>query len=282
MVLGPFGSAGNRSRGRGLGRATVWRGSLLVLVLVVMGVSAAQTYVELILDASGSMYNRLGDGRYRIEAAKQVLVDLISGLPASDDLHVGLRVYGTRLQATAEGACEDSHLEVPIAGVDRSALRTVVEATLARGATPIALSLQLAARDFPTAGTRRVVLVTDGLESCGGDLEEVAQLYAELGIDLRIVGFDLSAGAASASLQAPAQVAAGTLFEVHWQGPAGQGDAVVLGSPGTQVALGTNSVRRIFSSPLIMPAPAAPGEYELRYLAGSGGQVLHRLPLTVG
>lgn len=144
------------------------------------------------------MYNRLADGRYRIEAAKQVLVDLVAGLPTDGDLHVGLRVYGARLHASDDGACEDSHLDVPIAGVDRSALTSAVEGTLARGATPIALSLRLAAEDLPATGARRVVLVTDGLESCGGDLAAVAELYAEHGIDLRIVGFDLDPTSANA------------------------------------------------------------------------------------
>lgn len=177
---------------------TLRRALLLAVALAVGGLGSAQSYVELILDASGSMYNRLVDGRYRIEAAKQVLVSLIAGLPVDTDLHVGLRVYGARLQAMEEEACLDSHLEVPIQGVDRAALRATVEGTLARGATPIALSLQLAAHDFPSDGVRRVILVTDGLESCGGDLAAVAQLYAELGIDLKIVGFDLPADAAAA------------------------------------------------------------------------------------
>ncbi len=187
------------SRRAGSRVGAAWRRLLAVVLLASCGFAASQAvHVELILDASGSMYNRLADGRYRIEAAKQVLVDLISGLSAGEDLNVGLRVYGARMLATEDGACEDTHLEVPIAGVDRDALRSTVENTLARGATPIAYSLQLAAQDLPTTGVRRVVLVTDGIEACGGDLAAVAQLYAELGIELKIVGFDLGASAAAA------------------------------------------------------------------------------------
>lgn len=178
--------------------AAAWRRLLAVGLLACCGLAAAQVHVELILDASGSMYNRLADGRYRIEAAKQVLADLIATLPENPELNVGLRVYGARMLATEDGACEDTHLEVPISGVDRQALRSTVENTLARGATPIAYSLQLAAQDLPTSGVRRVVLVTDGIEACGGDLAAVAQLYAELGIELKIVGFDLGASAATA------------------------------------------------------------------------------------
>jgi Ca-activated chloride channel family protein len=155
-------------------------------------------HVALVLDASGSMYNRLDDGRYRIDAAKSVLQGLVSGLPADDRLNVGLRVYGARLLALDDGACQDSHLEVPVDGLRRDALLGVLDATVARGATPIVHSLALTVDDLPPAGDRRVVLVTDGLESCGGDLDAVAERYRTLGIDLRIVGLDLDADAAAA------------------------------------------------------------------------------------
>jgi Ca-activated chloride channel family protein len=75
---------------------------------------------------------------------------------------------------------------------------SVLDATVARGATPIVHSLALTVDDLPPEGDRRVVLVTDGLESCGGDLEAVAERYRTLGIDLRIVGLDLDADAAAA------------------------------------------------------------------------------------
>ena len=165
---------------------------LIALATFAMASSAvAQVHVALVLDASGSMYNRLADGRYRIDAAKAVLQGIVAGLPEDDRLHVGLRVYGARLYAADEGACEDSHLEVPVEGVDRAALADAVTGTTARGATPIVYSLELTLDDLPASGDRRVVLVTDGLESCGGDLAAIAERYAELGIHLRIVGIDL-------------------------------------------------------------------------------------------
>jgi Ca-activated chloride channel homolog len=166
------------------------------LLLALASQASAQVHVALVLDASGSMYNRLADGRYRIDAAKAVLQGIVAGLPDDDRLSVGLRVYGARLFAADDLACNDSHLEVPIDGVDRAALTGAVAATVARGATPIVHSLELTLDDLPATGDRRVVLVTDGLESCGGNLAAIAERYAGLGIDLRIVGIDLEAAAA--------------------------------------------------------------------------------------
>ncbi|MDZ7706125.1 MAG: VWA domain-containing protein [Trueperaceae bacterium] len=169
--------------------------ALLVLVLLVFGSAAsAQVYVELILDASGSMFNRLDDGRYRIVAAKDALSTLISSLPDNAELNVGLRVYGSQLQATDEGSCQDSELFVPLEGFQRQDLLDEVRTTQARGSTPIAYSLEQAAADFPAEGRKVIVLVTDGEESCGGDVRAVAERLSAQGveIDLRIVGIDLA------------------------------------------------------------------------------------------
>ncbi|MCA9839166.1 MAG: VWA domain-containing protein [Trueperaceae bacterium] len=164
-----------------------------LFLLACLSLASAQTYVELILDASGSMWNTLDDGRYRIIAAKDVLSQFIGGL-ADDGLNVGLRIYGSQTDALEEGACQDSSLFVPLSGIDKSAMLQQVQDADARGATPIAYSLLEAGNDFPADAQKRlIVLVTDGEESCGGNLKAVAEDLKARGIevDIRIIGFDL-------------------------------------------------------------------------------------------
>jgi Ca-activated chloride channel homolog len=171
--------------------------SLSLLVVLWLSLGSAQTYVQLILDASGSMWNKLEDGTYRITAAKDVLGNFIKGLPTGD-LNVGLRVYGATMNAMDEGSCDDIQLVVPMEGVDKPGLQTAVDTTKAKGATPIVKALELAASDFPAEATKKlIVLVTDGEESCGGDLNAVAESLKAQGIeiDLKIIGFALSANA---------------------------------------------------------------------------------------
>lgn len=155
----------------------------------------AQTHIQLILDASGSMWNKFEDGRYRISAAKDVLQQVVNSLPQdTDGLHVGLRIYGAEMSHKEAGACRDTRLFVPMQGVDRAALLRAIRKARAQGATPIALSLQAAAADFAgVTGKKSIILVTDGLESCDGDMQAaVAQLKkAGVDIDLRIIGLDL-------------------------------------------------------------------------------------------
>ena len=59
-------------------------------------------------------------------------------------------------------------------------------------------SLELAALDFPVDNSRKlIVLVTDGQESCRGDLNKALEAFKARGIDvdLRIIGIDLDANA---------------------------------------------------------------------------------------
>lgn len=173
------------------------RNILLFLFAITLSLSFAQTHVELILDASGSMWNKLANEEYRIVAAKEALSNFLSGLPSNPDLHVGLRIYGSKLNALDEGSCKDTELFIPIAGLARDELLNTVRETSAKGATPIAYSLELAAKDFPREGKKIVILVTDGEESCGGDIEATLENLKDQGIDfdLNIIGFDLDASA---------------------------------------------------------------------------------------
>jgi Ca-activated chloride channel family protein len=127
-------------------------------------------------------------------ADRQYPGGFVLNLPADDNLNVGLRVYGAQLMATHPDSCLDSELLVPLRGVDRGALLDAVDGVLARGATPIAHSLQLAGADFTEPGRNMIVLVTDGEESCGGDIQAVMAELRDRGIDvdLRVIGFDLS------------------------------------------------------------------------------------------
>lgn len=156
------------------------------------------TEIELILDASGSMWNKLEDGRFRIDAAKQVLTEFISQTPARPDLRIGLRIYGAKVHYSKPGACEDSELVAPIAALDRSRLLAAVRDARAIGATPLAHSLNLAAEDFHEAGRKQVIVCTDGEESCGGDVAAAIARLKALGsdVDVRFIGIGLPAAAA--------------------------------------------------------------------------------------
>jgi len=143
--------------------------------------------VEVILDASGSMLQRLG-GERRIELARAALLDL-TGDALPEAVPFALRIFGHR---EADSCRTD--LEIPLGPLDRggaaAAIRSVEAKNLAK--TPIADSLRHVEQDLAKAtGPRLVVLVTDGEETCGGDPQAVIRGLASAGVDVRVnvVGF---------------------------------------------------------------------------------------------
>jgi Ca-activated chloride channel family protein len=92
----------------------------------------------------------------------------------------------------------------------------------------------------------------------------------------------ITLSAASASVSAPASVAAGAHFEVQWTGPGNDRDYITIGetTPGGRLYLNYEYAGR--GSPLTLAAPDNPGNYEVRYILGVGDTVLARQPITVG
>ncbi len=157
--------------------------------------------VELIFDVSGSMSQRVDTGQTRMDIAKRVLGEVINVIPDRDGINVGLRIYGFRgdnTEATKQVSCTSSELVVPVAGVDRASLLNEIEALEPIGWSPLAFSLLRAESDFPAANenvTNAIVLITDGLDSCGGDPCDTAGDLAsgEAQISISVIGIALTA-----------------------------------------------------------------------------------------
>jgi hypothetical protein len=185
-------------------------GELLVLPAQDGG-AAASGAVELILDASGSMLQRL-DGERRIEIARQVLTHAVNEvIPAGTP--VALRVFGHR----EPNACR-TDLEIPLQPLDPVAAAGTIGGIQARNLarTPIADSLARVEEDLAGAeGARVVILVTDGEETCEGDPAEVLETLAARGFDLRlnIVGFAIDDEALRDQFQRWATQGGGRYFD---------------------------------------------------------------------
>ncbi|GHE20748.1 vWA domain-containing protein [Halomonas urumqiensis] len=146
--------------------------------------------VQLIFDASGSMLQRMEGGR-RIDIARDIVQRVLDErVPAS--VPVALRAFGH----TEPHSCETELLVAP--GDDNHAqVRRAVEGiqaiNLAR--TPLADSLDVVLDDLADYQDQRrlVVMLTDGEETCEGDLEQSVERLVDEGVDVRlnIVGFHI-------------------------------------------------------------------------------------------
>lgn len=91
----------------------------------------------------------------------------------------------------------------------------------------------------------------------------------------------LVVAANAVTLQAPAEVVAGTAVTVTWTGPNNAGDYLTLvpkDLPDGQYGNYTNTTK---GSPLTVTAPIIPGQAEVRYMTGQGAKVLERFPVRV-
>lgn len=168
--------------------------------------------VELVLDASNSMWGQI-DGVAKIAIAKDVLERIINGLP--DEMNVGLRLYGHRYGLNDRRACRDTELKVPIGPVDKAGLIDIIKKIQPRGKTPLVYSVLRAGDDFQNIENGSIILITDGVESCDGDINSIAPALKESGIDLKvhIVGFDIKEAEARAELEAIAKSTEGTYLD---------------------------------------------------------------------
>jgi Ca-activated chloride channel family protein len=114
----------------------------------------------LVLDASGSMWGQI-DGTAKIEIARTVVGDLLSTLPATQNL--GLTAYGHR----TKGDCTDIETLVRPGTAGRDDIARAVSGLTPRGKTPMTDAVIRAAEDLRyTENKATVILVSDGIETC--------------------------------------------------------------------------------------------------------------------
>ncbi len=174
----------------------------------------AGSVVHMIFDASGSMLRRMTGGR-RIDVARTIAHEVIAErIPSS--VPVALRAFGH----TEPGSCETELLVAPSAGNHANVLAAVqrIEAiNLAR--TPLAASLAAVPDDLEAfAGQRQlVVMLTDGEETCDGNVEAELERLMDSGVEIRlnIVGFHIDQAGLRDEFERLAEMGGGVYFDTR-------------------------------------------------------------------
>lgn len=147
----------------------------------------ASPKVELVLDVSGSMRTRDIDGQSRMTAAKQAFNEVLDAVP--EPVQLGIRTLGADYPGDdRKVGCKDTRQLYPVGPLDRTEAKTAVATLAPTGWTPIGPALLGAADDLEGGdSTRRIVLISDGEDTCGPlDPCEVARDIAARGIHLVI------------------------------------------------------------------------------------------------
>jgi Ca-activated chloride channel family protein len=149
--------------------------------------TATAPKVELLLDVSGSMRARDIDGESRMSAAKQAFNEVLDATP--EEVQLGIRTLGANYPGDdRKTGCKDTAQLYPVGTLDRTEAKTAVATLSPTGWTPIGPALLKAADDLEGGeGTRRIVLISDGEDTCQPlDPCEVAREIAAKGINLTI------------------------------------------------------------------------------------------------
>ncbi len=138
-----------------------------------------------IFDASQSMLGRWQSDT-KFNYAKRIMAELLDSLAGVKNIELGLRLYGHQHQFPPQD-CSDTKLEVPFAPGNSNKIKYKLRSIEPRGTTPLAYSLEQSAKDFPPCANCRniVLLITDGIEECGGDPCAVSRMLQKNGIILK-------------------------------------------------------------------------------------------------
>jgi Ca-activated chloride channel family protein len=151
------------------------------------------TRVLFVFDASNSMQSKHGT-KTRIQGAKDLFYNFLDSLSKQKNIQFALRMYGHTVKYPP-GDCKDSKLVVPFGKNNSALIKSKVAEAKPTGITPIEHSITESANDFPdTKAINMIILITDGIEECGGDPCRARQALMEKGIVFKpfIIGIGLS------------------------------------------------------------------------------------------
>ncbi len=143
------------------------------------------TRILFIMDASKSMSGRWhGETKYVI--ASTILSKILDSLKHVDNVEVALRVYGHTKNFPPQN-CNDTRLEIPFAKNNIDEIIYRLKQLSPKGTSPIASTLLKSKDDFTSCDNCRniIVLITDGIEECEGDICEVSAVLQKQGIILK-------------------------------------------------------------------------------------------------
>lgn len=173
---------------------------ILIFVIILFSINKNYSQVTnrilFIFDDSYSMYGSW-NSNIKIEVAKKVMSEFLDSLKTIQNLELALRCYGHTTFIKPERNCKDTKLEVPFddAVTNSEKIKQRIKKLEPLGTTPIAYSLGECVNDFtPKANVRNIViLITDGIEECGGNPCQVSIDLQKKGIFIRpfVIGVGL-------------------------------------------------------------------------------------------
>jgi hypothetical protein len=152
---------------------------LLLLPTFALGQKKVESKIPrvlILLDGSSSMLEDWGNNKSRLKEAGRFIMTLMDSMNAANEqVEFGLRVFGHQYPAQ-QNNCYDTKREVMFARGNNVQMQLRLESLKGMGVSPIAYALSEAANeDFENENkyAYSIILITDGGESCSGDICKV-------------------------------------------------------------------------------------------------------------
>lgn len=203
---------------------TLTSGTENILIQASVERQGGPIHILFLIDCSQSMKEKISvegssDKEQKMEAAKRVLQSGVSQLPP--DVNIGIRVFGQGFHGDLSD-CQQSALIVPIANHNRRMIIEQVRQLRPFGLTPLTYALMQAEQDLRYInGSKTIILISDGAETCGGDPCQYIDRLNRLGVKLKvdIVGLGLRRDfLAKRQLDCIAQKSGGKFYDANTSG----------------------------------------------------------------
>ncbi|HNF72816.1 MAG TPA: VWA domain-containing protein, partial [Chitinophagaceae bacterium] len=179
-----------------IGLKRCWLLSAFFFLPVILGAAGPRkTRILFLLDASSSMTYTWNPGFTRFDVAGNILLKIMDSIYSlNNEIEFAVRAYGSGYAAQLHN-CTDTKLEVPFNLQNTDQIKTRLANIHPVGSSPIAYSLKQASDHELNQVSEydySVIFITDGGESCNGDVCGVYQelLQKKISIKPYIIGLD--------------------------------------------------------------------------------------------
>ncbi len=164
-------------------------------MLGIPATAAPPSTIEVVLDGSAGMHRPGVGGSPIYTTVREALLAVVAEAPAArPDIAIGLRLAGGDPSVDLIESCSTTSLILPPAEMNQDSWIRVLDDLRPNGFRPLIASVVAGLGDLdPTAGNRRIVVVTSGDDQCGSGPQQVVAALAATDhpAELRMVGLDL-------------------------------------------------------------------------------------------
>lgn len=187
----------------------------VIFLLTFTPLAWSEIYIEIIIDGSGSMWERTR-GEFKIVTVREGVIEFLRNRP--EGVHVGIRDFGAKSNGFSRRNCKNTRLLLP---VQQNSLRELINSVSSInpiGKSLIALAIKKALSDFKDSQKNKfIILIVDGADTCNRKACEWLknEVQSPGNIPVHLIGFNIRKKSAIKQLECIASSFNGTYKKIN-------------------------------------------------------------------